>query len=363
MIGQFKGHDACSKCFTLVELLVVITIISALAALLLPAIATAKDRAKSVVCVNNQKQIGMAFSGYLNDNNGYYPYIYPDCSTNQYCFVSASGAQSQCTMSPGWNIPLAPYFGYSTNSFFERIHSNMCWKAGCTPVCVTSGCSSCSPRTIQEVTEYARVMQCPSNPWTIPLFCQPAGASGGFAQPGGSATWRLLATTYAMNGDGFPITWRSGFSPCSNNTGWNKRLNLADIDHPSSLALLGEMPWDVWTVSSPPNGWGLGYLPGQIYINSAVTTNLTLAGQWMKPTRTTYCNGSVAAWHAMRMNTLAPDGHVIQVKQSDLCAYGNQFTTGGGSDGTPGAIFWGDGKAANWFANQFPGYPCPTSFQ
>ena len=338
--------------FTLVELLVVIAIVAVLAALLLPALGTAKDRAKTVVCVNNQKQIAAAFTGYLNDNNGFYPYIYPDCSTNLYCTVASVGG-SQCTMSQGWNIPLAPYFSYSTNVFVERIHKNLCAVNG-----------SCSAGTIQAVTAYAQFMQCPSNPWPIPLFGQPAGASGGFAQPGGSATWRLLATTYAMNGDGFPVTWRSGFQPCTNNVGWYKRVNLAEINHPSSLALLGEMPWNVWNASSPPNVWGLTYLPGSIYMQAANVTNMITGGlayQWQHPTRFTYCNGYVAAWHGMSMNTLFPDGHVERIPQSLLTSNSVQSQSGVAS--STGALFWNDGKGAGWFANQFPGYTFPTSYQ
>ena len=62
-----------TKKFTLIELLVVIAIIAILAAMLLPALNTARDYAKSVFCLNNLKQIGTACNMYANDFNELYP--------------------------------------------------------------------------------------------------------------------------------------------------------------------------------------------------------------------------------------------------------------------------------------------------
>ena len=62
-----------SKGFTLIELLVVIAIIAILAAMLLPALASAKARAQRIQCVSQEKQIGVAFNTFLPDHQDMYP--------------------------------------------------------------------------------------------------------------------------------------------------------------------------------------------------------------------------------------------------------------------------------------------------
>jgi len=60
--------------FTLIELLVVIAVIGILAALLLPALARSRERARGIICLNNTKQLTLAWQLYADDNAGVLPY-------------------------------------------------------------------------------------------------------------------------------------------------------------------------------------------------------------------------------------------------------------------------------------------------
>ncbi len=87
-------RNSTSRGFTLIELLVVIAIIAILAAILFPVFAQAREKARQITCLSNEKQMGLAFLQYVQDYDETFPY-----------------AQSQVG-NDATNVPLWPTFIY-----------------------------------------------------------------------------------------------------------------------------------------------------------------------------------------------------------------------------------------------------------
>ncbi|MBE6359582.1 MAG: DUF1559 domain-containing protein, partial [Lentisphaerae bacterium] len=175
--------------FTLIELLVVIAIIAILAAILLPALNSARERGRSASCINNLKQIGGAAAQYLNDYD-YFP-------------RSAVYGGTDTTLPP-WFAQIASYIG-----------------------CPTKG--EGSTLSLDGAQEYG-VYVCPSNDYTFSKGQIYGGKSGmnyginkyyGFGTTiGGSKIWALKGSQivnpsskyYIMDSKTYNMSWDSAVS-------------------------------------------------------------------------------------------------------------------------------------------------------
>ena len=146
--------------FTLVELLVVITIIGILIALLLPAVQSAREAARQMQCSNNLKQIGLAFHCYHKAHN-----VFPPSYVTQPGGGGLNGTPDTTTLDAGpgwaWGALLLPYL--EQGSLHDKLDfSRPCWdeqnRVGYDDALVPGG----SPIEVPLVGRQLNVFLCPS---------------------------------------------------------------------------------------------------------------------------------------------------------------------------------------------------------
>jgi prepilin-type N-terminal cleavage/methylation domain-containing protein/prepilin-type processing-associated H-X9-DG protein len=200
------------KGFTLIELLVVIAIIAILAAILLPVFATARERARTASCANNEKQLSTAFLAYLQDNDERYltgdnnsgnagkPWVAGDQHWGQgwagiiYPYIKSTGVY-RCPDDPTANNGALVPVSYSFNGNLD----------GSQPTGILSATTS------PAVTVLISEVQGPQADVTTPLEWSSAG---GHANDGG-AGWVDQSTDnghYVTGPMGPPV---SGGNPCT----------------------------------------------------------------------------------------------------------------------------------------------------
>jgi prepilin-type N-terminal cleavage/methylation domain-containing protein len=287
--------------FSLVELLVVISLIALLISMILPSLGKARNLAKTIQCASTERQYGLAFGNYLADFNGRYCYAnqaaLPMTTPGNYLVFGSNGQV--------WIQSLGGYLG------------------GVSPMIAGTAAANTNKAA-------ASRLRCPMNPW--------------MATGSGPGAW--VGTTYGINsfaGSTGPFPYNYANSEMANNaSAFIKPARQDRLPRPSTLCLLADSPnMNAATAADLP--WSSSIAFGSTFLDpTAFVPGSTSNNNWKtfiltygEPAKEMYYYTRVN--HNLGWNVLHADGSVKYYSKATMDRIGKVTTP---TIGTEHSAFW-----------------------